>query len=107
MFFDSMIKPILFYGCEVWGLYNSYKEDSIETFYLAFLKSILHVKTSSTNSYVYGELGIHPLYIERQVRVFKYWAKIINPENEELYPLISISDPSIVTWASFIRDTLV
>ena len=112
MFFDTMIKPILFYGCEVWGLN---KVDSIETFYLAFLKSILHVKTSTTNNYVYGELGVYPLYIERQVRVLKYWSKIINPENEkgkfvnciykELHQL-SISDPGSVTWATLVRDTL-
>ena len=82
MFFDTMIKPILFYGCEVWGLN---KVDSIETFYLAFL------------------------------RVLKYWSKIINPENEkgkfvnciykELHQL-SISDPGSVTWATLVRDTL-
>ena len=68
MFFNSMIRPILSYGCEVWGLN---KADSIETFHLEFLKSILRVKTSTTNIYVYGELGEYPLYIERKMRVFE------------------------------------
>ena len=112
MFFNSMIRPILSYGCEVWGLN---KADSIETFHLEFLKSILRVKTSTTNIYVYGELGEYPLYIERKMRVLKYWAKIIDPVSlkgnfvtqiyKEMYNL-SLTEPGTVTWATLVRDTL-
>ena len=70
-----MVLPILFYGSEVWGLC---KADPIERFYLSFLKSVLRVKSSTTNIYVYGELGVMPLFIERQVRVLKYWSKIVD-----------------------------
>ena len=30
---------------------------------------------------VYGELGRHPLYVERYVRIVKYWLKVVNSEN--------------------------
>ena len=58
--FNSMVLPILFYGSEVWGLC---KADPMETFYMSFLKSILRVKLSTTNIYVYGEFGLVPLHV--------------------------------------------
>jgi len=30
---------------------------------------------------VYGELGRHPLYINRFVRIIKYWGKIIQSDD--------------------------
>ena len=112
MFFDSMVRPILSYGAEVWGLC---KAEPIEVFYREFLKYILRVKTSTPNIYVYGELGVYPLYVERQMRALKYWSRIIDPENNkgtfvkivynEMYQL-SIDEPRKCTWATSIRDTL-
>ena len=91
------------------------KADPIEVFYREFLKYVLRVKTSTPNIYVYGELGVYPLWIDRQIRVLKYWAKIINPESSkgefvkniyrEMYEL-SLTNPQIVTWATTVRDTL-
>jgi len=73
------------------------------------------VKTSTPNIYVYGELGVYPLWIDRQLRVLKYWAKVINPESSkgefvkniyrEMYEL-SLTNPQVVTWATTVRDTL-
>lgn len=74
--FDIMIKPILTYGSEVWGLNNL---DSIETFYLSFLKSMLCVKKSTPNCYVYGDFGVFPLQIDIKMRIAKYWLKLIRP----------------------------
>jgi hypothetical protein len=39
--FDKIVKPILLYGCEVWGVGNN---DIVERVHLKFCKSILHVK---------------------------------------------------------------
>ena len=64
--FNTMVAQILHYGSEVWGLRRA---DSIEKFHLAFLKSVLGVKASTTNCYVYGELGVLSLLIKRQARV--------------------------------------
>ena len=110
--FMSMIKPILFYGSEVWGLR---KADPIEKFFLAYLKSILGVKGTTTNSYVYGEFGTYPLYIQRRVVVMKYWLKILDMIEEgdtltskiyrELHQL-STTNPNKVTWVTLLRDML-
>ncbi len=112
--FNSMIQPILNYGCEVWGLRRA---DPMDKFHRAFLKFILRVKKSTPNCFVYGELGVYPLFIDRQVKVISYWIKIlenIHFGNEnlfickmyiELYEL-TITQPGTVTWASLVRDTL-
>ena len=111
--FDSMVSPILFYCSEVWG---SRRADPIEKFHLYFLKNVLNVKVSTPNCFVYGELGVFPLHIERQARVVAYWLKIIalresNPNSFvykvylELYNL-SLIDPREVTWVSLVRDIL-
>ena len=52
--FDKMIKPILLYGCEVWGFSNI---TLIERVQLQFLKSIFNLKQSTPNIMIYGEFG--------------------------------------------------
>jgi len=110
--FSSKISPILSYGSEVWGLR---KADPIDTFHLAFLKSILGVKASTPNCFVYGELGVFPLIIDRKMRVIKYWLKIIRElENDKSYVQkvykelinIHILFPNQVTWVSQVKNML-
>ena len=111
--FNSMVSPILFYCSEVWGCRRA---DPIEKFHLYFLKNVLNVKTSTPNCFVYGELGVFPLYIERQVRVIKFWLKVIgmqeNYNNSFLYKVYlellntTITHPREVTWATLVRDML-
>ena len=71
--FDSYVTSILCYACEVWGFVNA---DDIERVHRRFLKRILGVKMSTANSAVYGELGRYPLYINRYVRIIKYFIKL-------------------------------
>jgi hypothetical protein len=58
--FDKIVKPILLYGCEVWGFSDNYV---IEKIHLKFCKLILHLKQSTPNFMIYGEFGRFPLYI--------------------------------------------
>jgi len=39
---DSMVKPIILYGCETWGFGNN---EIIERLHLKFCKLLLHLKT--------------------------------------------------------------
>ena len=48
---------------------------------ILFYKIILNVKSSTSNTDVYHELGRYPLYINRCVRIIKYWGKIIQFDN--------------------------
>ena len=45
------------------------------------MKSILCVKSSTSNMAVYGELGRFLLYISRYVRLIKYWIKVMKSDN--------------------------
>lgn len=71
--FNSLVGPILTYGCEVWGFSCV---DIIESLQLEFLKYILHVKKSTPNCFVYGETGQYPLYIHVYSRLIKFWHKL-------------------------------
>jgi hypothetical protein len=56
--FDKVVKPILLYGCELWGLSNC---DIIERVHLKYCKLLLNLKSSTPNCMIYGELGRYPL----------------------------------------------
>ena len=71
--FDSFVGSILMYASEVWGFCKSKKLENIHT---KFLKIILGVRKSSSNVAVYGELGRYPLYINRYIRIIKFWFEI-------------------------------
>ena len=64
--FDTMVLPVLLYGCEIWG-YE--KLESIEIFYRKFLRYILKVNSQTTNCMVYGETGRTPLNIIIKTRM--------------------------------------
>ena len=55
--FDSIVEPILLYGSEVWGFENTI---DIEWIHLQFCINILHLRESTPNYMVYGELGRFP-----------------------------------------------
>ena len=76
--FDAFVGSTLSYASEVWG---NTKSKEVERIHLKFCKQLLHVKTSTCNMAVYGELGRYPLYVNRYTRMIKYWCKIIQSDN--------------------------
>ena len=73
--FDSLVKSVVLYGCEIWGFCEAKKH---ETFYLKFLKHTLNVKINTPNCFVYRECNVTPLHIIRTLRIIKYWIKIVS-----------------------------
>ena len=71
--FDSFIGSIPNYACEISGFS---KWNEIERIHLKLLMYIMNTPTTA----VYVELGIHPLYISRYERIFKYWFKLIQTD---------------------------
>ena len=71
--FDSLVASVLSYGCEIWGFSNA---ECIERVHRKFCKRILGVKLSTNNYALYTELGRYPLFVERQLRIIKYWFKL-------------------------------
>jgi hypothetical protein len=72
--FDSMVKPIILYCCETWGFGNN---KIIERLHLKLCKLLLHLKTSTPDYMVYGELGRYPIIIDIKVKMINFWCKII------------------------------
>ncbi|MEW8546328.1 MAG: reverse transcriptase family protein [Candidatus Thiodiazotropha sp.] len=84
--FNKMIKPILLYGCEIWGVGNF---DVLERIQLKFYKYIFNLKKSTPSYMVYGELGVTPLYIDIQTRIVSFWTKLIlNTEKIKLSSMV-------------------
>ena len=64
--FDTLLKPILTYGSDVWGI-SKIGRSSLDSFFLKFVKNTLSVKISTSNLMILGESGqippsIHCLY---------------------------------------------
>jgi hypothetical protein len=79
--FNKTIKPILLYGCEIWGFVNN---QDIEKVQLKFLKMILNLKKSTPSYMIYGELGVKPLQIDINSRIINFWSKLTDPTSNKL-----------------------
>ena len=108
--FDTYVKSIVNYGCEVWGFH---KGVDIETLHLSFLKRVLKVRKSTSNYMVYFELGRFPLYINRYCRMLNYWFKILKTENcilkncyEDMFESNAFKPNDKLNWGCKIRDIL-
>jgi hypothetical protein len=66
--FDKLIKPILCYECEIWGMNKADKIENIRV-HTHFLKIILGVKLQTQTNFVYGDLGRMPLKQQRIIQV--------------------------------------
>jgi hypothetical protein len=101
--FDHTIKPIVLYGCEIWGIFNSntarfrngtfrgspdrmiYSNLICEKLHTKFCKFILGVHKKNTNFAVLSELGCFPLYYDIIKSIFHYWNRLEYLEN---FPLL-------------------
>ena len=80
--FNKMIKPIILYGCEIWGLGNF---DVLERIQLKFYKYVFNLKKTTPSYMIYGELGVTPLYVDIQSRLISFWTKLVlNAEKAKL-----------------------
>jgi hypothetical protein len=104
--FDKVVKPVLLYGCEIWGYENL---DIIERVHLKFLKYILCMKSSTPSYMVYGESGRFPLSITIHSRMVSYWAKILQGQENKIvstvyrYLFSRHDNENVNLWISFIQ----
>ena len=89
--FDSLVRPILCYGCGVWGSTamnlhklkpNSTLEDKYDTlkfdkFQLRFLKQLLGDNKFSTNVAVLREFVSFPVTIFVLIQPIKFWLHLL------------------------------
>ena len=91
--YEKTIKPILLYGCEIWG---SGKFDIHEIVQLKKFKSMFGLKKSTPTYIIYGEFGIYPLEIEIFTRMISFWTRLGTSENYKL--------SSDMYWVSYTHD---
>ena len=71
--FDSLILPILLYGCELWGYENI---EQIEVFHRNFLRRMLELRKSAPKAMMYGEVGRHEIKFTVWKRMINFWKKV-------------------------------
>jgi hypothetical protein len=116
--FDTMIKPILLYGSEIWGAYM-YKFANnigslecmlrnvnvlIEKLHSKFCKLVLHVHRTASNYGVRCDLGRYPLFISIVCRVLKYYMNVSNRKDDSLVKgILQLNMSNKESWFSFIQ----
>lgn len=83
--FDTMVSPILLYGCEVWGYENN---AAVESLFLQFYKIILGVKKSTPNCILYGELGRYPTDIFIKSRMIGMWKRLVCNKQDKISAML-------------------
>ena len=58
--FDTLVKPVITYGGEVWGVSRK-SLDSADKLYLQYVRNILNIKHSTSKLITYGECGKVPI----------------------------------------------
>ena len=105
--FDSFVGSILSNSCEVWGFG---KCKSIERSHLKFCKAVLKVKSSTCTLGVYGNIGRYPLYIQRYVRIIKFWCHIVLLDNilvTYFYNnMVEVCNKGATNWAGNVKSLL-
>ena len=67
--FDTMIKPILLYGSDIWGFEIS---DTIENVQDNIYKKVFEFTQNTFHEIARGECGRYPLYVDYYCRCIRY-----------------------------------
>ena len=78
---NTVIKPILLYGCEIFCYGNT---TSLEKFYVSLLKRALSLRKSTPSYMVYGETGCMPLKVDIRERAACFWLRISSGKDKLL-----------------------
>ena len=76
--FDALIKPILLYGCEVWGTHISQPNNTISKFVNKFYRILLGVPRHTSTAGIHMELGRFPIDTNVHDAMLKYWFRLIS-----------------------------
>ena len=79
--FDSLIVPILLYGCEIWGFENY---EAIKILHRKYIKQMLGLRKSTPGCMVYGESGKTKLKAIIDNRMMTFWCRIITGNRDKI-----------------------
>ena len=120
--FDSLVKPVLCYNCEVWGtslfpkksrdapLFDFHKISTVDNVHLKFLKHNLGLNKYVTNWGTFSETGRKPLNLFVYNQMIRFFWHLRNSDSdilkEALNTNIQISITGFRSWASYILQIL-
>ena len=109
--FDSLVKPVLLYGADVWGNFalNS-SNNPLDKFVNKFYKTLLGVPKYTSTVGLHIELGRFPMSIYIKNAMLKYWCRLATlPKTRlaahcywSLYNINNVNDK----WLSSIKDII-
>ena len=106
--FNKCVLPIITYGSEIWG---TKVHQDIERVQFKFCRGQLGVNSKTPIVSVLGECGRFPIFIECNVKVIKYWIKLLGLSNNTLlkasYNMLKrLSDEGRQNWAYDVKQLL-
>ena len=106
--FDTLIKPILLYASDFWGILKLPKNNPLETLYISFCKQLLGVQKQTTNIGVLLELGVVPLHLYAKKNAIKNWNRIAKLKGANELTLLSFekSLTEELSWPMQIKSNL-
>ena len=75
--FDSLVKPVLLYGCEIWGSIAKSPKNVINKFVNKFYKTLLGVPQHTSTAGIHAELGRFPIFTNIQQAMTKFWFRLV------------------------------
>ena len=108
--FDSLVKPVLLYGCGIWGPFATNPKNSVDKFVNKLYRTLLGVPSNSSTVGVHAELGRFPLLVNIQQAMIKYWFRIISRPEDRLaahcYWSILELNPTNDPWLNTIQNII-
>ncbi len=124
--FDHVVKPVLLYGSEVWGAFDTgnskltrcdpcFKVEKAfdnllqEGVCIKFYKNLLGVYRTSDNNAIMGELGRYPLFFDVVSRMLKYWVRLEKLPDDKLLKEAYLCNEQLTqrgTWVNSIKFLL-
>ncbi len=106
--FETLVKPILLYCSDFWGILKMPKNNPYENIHMKFCKQLLGVQKQTTNIGVLLELGQVPLQLYAIKNAIKNWIRIVRNEkaNELVIKSYNLALTEKLKWPSQIEINL-
>ncbi len=83
--FDSLVRPVLSYGSEVWATqFLAGSDNPCESIHLSFLRRTLGVRAGTPNMVVLAEFGRFPLTVMWGKLVARFWSRLVCMDDARL-----------------------
>ena len=108
--FDTLVKPILCYGCEIWSITGGKTAlAELERTQIGFLKMLLGVQTHTTTLHVLAEFGRFPLQLSWHALAGKYLERLKKMDADRMLKQACIADcslPDRLSWRFLLEARL-